>query len=192
MDLTPEQLLAAHKANVEALAGMTRQAFSGMEQLIELNLSLTKTLLAEAHQLSLDSMSVKDTQELLTLQTGLLAPMTHKILSYQNELTQMAQSLGSNFGLQAQSQLEQGQAQIHQWMSGVVPAASGESQPMFNAFKTAVETGAKAMENVQKAILGASRLLENPLEPQVSQTDPVTAHKPSANAKKSRAKSPRR
>ena len=114
MDLTPEQLLAAHKANVEALAGMTRQAFSGMEQLIELNLSLTKTLLAEAHQLSLDSMSVKDTQELLTLQTGLLAPMTHKILSYQNELTQMAQSLGSNFGLQAQSQLEQGQAQIQQ------------------------------------------------------------------------------
>lgn len=180
MNLTPEQLMAVHRANVEALVGMTRQAFSGMEQLMELNMSLTKTVMSEAHQLSVDALSAKDTQELLALQTGLLAPMTQKILSYQQELTQMAQALGGDLGTQAKSQSAQGQARIQKWMPKDELAPINNAAPMFNAFKIAVEVGSEALEGVQKAFQGASALLGEPLK------SPMHAPVPTGEAPASR------
>jgi len=37
--LTPEQVLAAQKATVETLFGLTSKAFEGVEKLVELNLT---------------------------------------------------------------------------------------------------------------------------------------------------------
>ena len=45
--LTAEQLIAAHKANVETLFGLTGKAFEGIEKLVELNLQVAKTALGE-------------------------------------------------------------------------------------------------------------------------------------------------
>ena len=39
--LTPEQLVASQKANLETLYGLTSKAFEGMEKLVELNLQAT-------------------------------------------------------------------------------------------------------------------------------------------------------
>lgn len=182
MNLTPEQMMAAHKANVQALVGMTRQAFTGMEQLMELNLSLTKTVLADAHQLSLDSLTVKDSQELLALQTSLLAPMTQKIMAYQQELAHMAQSLGGDLGHQAQAQIAQGQAQFQQWLATSSPSDANGGESMFNAFKAAVDTGTRAMETIQQALQGASSVVQDHMQTQRTTTSsqPKTA-KPSSN-----------
>ena len=46
--LTAEQLLAAQKANVETLFGLTTKAFEGVEKLVELNVTASKAALAEA------------------------------------------------------------------------------------------------------------------------------------------------
>jgi hypothetical protein len=45
---TAEQVLAAQKANVETLFGLTGKAFEGVEKLVELNLQVAKTALGEA------------------------------------------------------------------------------------------------------------------------------------------------
>ncbi len=47
MSLTTEQILAAHKANMETLFGLTNKAFEGVEKLVELNLQVAKAALAE-------------------------------------------------------------------------------------------------------------------------------------------------
>ena len=47
MTYTPEQWLAAQKAQVETLFGLTQTAFEGVEKLVELNLQVTKTSLSE-------------------------------------------------------------------------------------------------------------------------------------------------
>jgi hypothetical protein len=46
--LTAEQILAAHKANVETLFGLTTKAFEGVEKLVELNVTASKAALTEA------------------------------------------------------------------------------------------------------------------------------------------------
>ena len=45
--LTAEQMMAAQKANVETLFGLTAKAFEGVEKLVELNLQVAKTAMGE-------------------------------------------------------------------------------------------------------------------------------------------------
>ena len=62
--LTAEQVIAANKANVETLFGLTNKAFEGVEKLVELNLQTAKTTLTEVAETAQAAMSVKDPQEL--------------------------------------------------------------------------------------------------------------------------------
>ena len=48
MALTPEQIAAAHKANLETLFGLTNKAFEGVEKIVELNMAATRAALSEA------------------------------------------------------------------------------------------------------------------------------------------------
>ena len=72
--LTPDQLLAAHKANIETLFGLTNKAFEGVEKLVELNLQVAKAAIGEAAENTRAALSVKDAQELVALQAALLQP----------------------------------------------------------------------------------------------------------------------
>ena len=76
--LTPEQLVASQKANMETLYGLTAKAFEGMEKLVELNLQATKAALAESANHTQAVLSVKDAQELLALQAGMFQPLAEK------------------------------------------------------------------------------------------------------------------
>ena len=76
--LTAEQMIAAQKANVETLFGLTNKAFEGVEKLVELNLQGAKAALGEAGDAATAALSVKDAQELLALQASLLQPSAEK------------------------------------------------------------------------------------------------------------------
>ena len=80
--LTAEQVVAAHKANVETLFGLTGKAFEGVEKLVELNLQVAKAALGEVAENARAALSVKDAQELLALQASMLQPAAEKAASY--------------------------------------------------------------------------------------------------------------
>jgi hypothetical protein len=46
--LTAEQVVAAQKAQIETLFGLTHKAFEGMEKLVELNMQVAKSAMVEA------------------------------------------------------------------------------------------------------------------------------------------------
>ena len=48
MSLTNEQIMAAHKANIEMLFGLTNKAFEGIEKLVELYLTASRAALIGA------------------------------------------------------------------------------------------------------------------------------------------------
>ena len=75
--LTAEQLIAAHKTNIETLFGLTGKAFEGVEKLVELNVTASKAALVEAQSTAQAALSVKDAQELLTLQASLFLSLIH-------------------------------------------------------------------------------------------------------------------
>ena len=73
--LTAEQVIASQKATVETLFGLTNKAFAGVEKLVELNVQASKAALAETANQTQALMGVKDAQELLALQAGLMQPL---------------------------------------------------------------------------------------------------------------------
>ena len=107
--LTAEQVLAAHKANVETLFGLTNKAFEGVEKLVELNLQVAKTALSEAADTTAAALSVKDAQELLTLQAALLQPSAEKAASYSRHLYEIATSTNAEVAKVAEAQFADAQ-----------------------------------------------------------------------------------
>ena len=107
--LTVEQIMAAQKANVETLFGLTTKAFAGVEKMVELNIQASKAALSEASDNTKAALSVKDAQELLALQAGLFQPLAEKTASYSRHLYDIASSAGAEFGAAFEAQTAEGQ-----------------------------------------------------------------------------------
>ncbi len=95
--MTPEQIVASHKANVETLFGLTAKAFEGVEKLVELNLSAAKAALDESANNTQAVLSVKDAQELVAMQANLFQPLAEKTAAYSRHLYDISTGTSSEF-----------------------------------------------------------------------------------------------
>src|ERR1043165_2714739 len=110
--LTAEQLLAAQKSNVETLFDLTNKAFEGVEKLVELNLQVAKTALGEVAETAKATLAVKDAQELLSLQAGLLQPAAEKAAAYSRHLYDIAASTNAEVTKVAEATATEAQAKF--------------------------------------------------------------------------------
>ena len=62
MNLTPEQIAAAQKANLETLSGLTNQALQSIEKLVELNMHIAKQSLSDSMNSAKKALEVKEFQ----------------------------------------------------------------------------------------------------------------------------------
>jgi phasin family protein len=169
MNLTPEQILAANKANLETLVGLTNKAFSGVEQLIELNLAAAKAALADSQNQAQAALSVKDAQQLLALQASLFQPLAEKAVHYNRALYDIASSTGANFTQTMESQVAQAQKAFQDMLHSATANAPAGSEAAVAAFKTAVAAGNNALESVQKAVRQASEMADANVKAMASQ-----------------------
>ena len=160
MNLTPEQVIAANKANLETLVGLTNKAFSGVEQLIELNLAAAKSTLADSQKQASAALSVKDAQELLALQASLFQPLAEKAVAYNRHLYEIATGTGSHFTGSLEDKVAEAQKAFHAMVDNAAKNAPAGSEAAVAAFKTAVSAGNNALESVQKAVKQATEVAE--------------------------------
>lgn len=90
MNLTPEQITAAQKANLETLSGLTNQALKSIEKLVELNMQIAKQSLGDSMSSAKKALEVKDIQQLLAHQAEAVQPMAEKIMAYSRHLYELA------------------------------------------------------------------------------------------------------
>ena len=159
--LTADQIIAAHKANIETLFGLTNKAFEGVEKLVELNMQVAKTALGEAVESTQAALSVKDAQELLALQSTLLQPSAEKAASYSRHLYDIATSTNAEVAKVAEAQM----ADIQSKFAAVVETASKNapagSENAVALVKSAVAAANNAFESVQKAAKQAADVAES-------------------------------
>jgi phasin family protein len=158
--LTIEQVLAAQKANVETLFGLTNKAFAGVEKLVELNITASKAALAEASDSAKAVLSVKDAQELLALQAGLFQPLAEKTASYSRHLYDIATGAGAEFTTAFEAQAAEGQKKFMALVDNAAKNAPAGSETAVAVMKSAVSAANNAFESVQKAVKQASDLAE--------------------------------
>ena len=158
--LTAEQIIAAQKANVETLFGLTQKAFEGVEKLVELNVQATKAALAETANNAQAVMSVKDAQELLALQASLFQPLAEKTVAYSRHLYDIASGTGAEFGKAAEAQATEAQAKFMSLVDNAAKNAPAGSETAVAVMKSAVSAANNAFESVQKAVKQASDVAE--------------------------------
>ncbi|MBV8620105.1 MAG: phasin family protein [Curvibacter sp.] len=160
MSLTTEQILAAHKANVETLFGLTSKAFEGVEKLVELNVTASRAALQEAASHTQALLSVKDAQELLALQASLFQPLAEKTAAYSRHLYDIASGAGAEFGKAVESKTTEVQKSIVGLVDNAAKNAPAGSETAVAVIKSAVAAANNAFESVQKAVKQASDVAE--------------------------------
>jgi phasin family protein len=180
--LTAEQILAAHKANVEVLFGLTTKAFEGVEKLVELNVTASRAALAEAAETAQTVLNVKDAQELLALQAALFQPLAEKTAAYSRHLYDISSSTGAEFGRAFEGQVADAQKKFLAVVDNAAKNAPAGSETAVAVFKSAVAAGNNALESVQKAVKQATDVAEANFNAVASTA--VNATKTTAKAKR--------
>ena len=158
--LTAEQVIAAHKSNVEVLFGLTNKAFEGVEKLVELNLQVAKAAMGEAAETTKAALSVKDAQELLALQAGLLQPAAEKAAAYSRHLYDIAASTNAEVTKVAEATVTEAQAKFMASVDSAVKNAPAGTENAVALVKSAVAAANNAFEGVQKAVKQATDVAE--------------------------------
>lgn len=157
---TAEQMIAAHKANVETLFDLTNKAFEGVEKLVELNLQVARTSLTEAFDTTKALLSARDAQELMTLQTTLLQPGAEKAAAYSRHLYDIAAGTNAEVTKIAEAQMGDAQKRMLAVVDTAVKNAPAGTENAVALVKSAVAAANNAFESVQKATRQAAEVAE--------------------------------
>ncbi|CAG2144669.1 hypothetical protein LMG31506_03056 [Cupriavidus yeoncheonensis] len=187
MILTPEQVAAAQKANLETLFGLTTKAFEGVEKLVELNLQVVKTTFAENVDNAKKALSAKDAQELLAIQASLVQPVAEKTLAYTRHLYEIASETQSEFTKVAEAQLAEGSKNVQALVENLAKNAPAGSESTVAIVKSAISAANNAYESVQKATKQAVEIAESNFQAAASAASKA-AQQASATARSAAAK----
>ncbi|MDO9437449.1 phasin family protein [Hydrogenophaga sp.] len=159
--LTAEQMIAAQKANIETIFGLTQKAFEGVEKLVDLNVQATKAALSESANSTQALLSVKDAQELLALQANLFQPLAEKTVAYSRHLYDIAAGTGAEFSKAAEAQASESQKKFLAVVDNASKNAPAGSETAVAVMKSAVSAANNAIESVQKAVKQATEMAES-------------------------------
>jgi phasin family protein len=172
--LTAEQVLAAHKANVETLFGLTNKAFEGVEKLVELNLQVAKAALVETADTTTAALSVKDAQELLALQAGLLQPAAEKAAAYTRHVYDIAAATNVEVSKVVESQYAESQRKFNALVESAAKNAPAGTENAVALVRSAVAAANNAFESVHKAAKQAADVAEANFQAVTSQAVKAT------------------
>ena len=161
MSFTPDQVLAAQKANLETLFGLTNKAFEGVEKLVELNLQVAKAALSEAAETTTAALTVKDAQELLALQASLLQPSAEKAASYSRHLYDIFAGTQAEVAKVAEATIADAQKKVLATVDTAVKNAPAGTENAVALVKSAVAAANNAYESVHKAAKQAAEVAES-------------------------------
>ena len=143
---TVEQVVASHKSNIETLFGLTNKAF--------------EAAMAEASSQTQTMLSVKDAQELLALQSGLMQPLAEKTAAYSRHLYDIATGATAEFTKSVEAQAADAQQKFASLVESAAKNAPAGSESAVAVMKSAVSAANTALESVQKAVKQATDVAE--------------------------------
>lgn len=148
--LTLEQVAATSKANLDILFGLTGRVVEGVEKLAELNRQAISSTLADTQEHALKTLSVKEPQEWLALQTSLAAPMAEKAQTYSRQLFEIVSATQAEFARFVQAQCEAYGRQVQTLVEDVAKSAPAGSEATVAAWKSAISATSTLVETLQK------------------------------------------
>ena len=163
VNLTPEQIAEAQKANLETLSGLTNQALQSIEKLVELNMHIAKQSLSDSMTSAKKALEVKDIQQLLAHQAEAVQPMAEKIMAYSRHLYELAHETQNTFTQSAEKEFQAGQEKINALVEEWTKNAPVGSDAAVQAMKQAIASANNVFETSQKAVKHAVQVAQTNL-----------------------------
>ena len=164
MTYTAEQFIATNQANAPALKGLSITAFSGFENLVELNLSTSKAVMGESFSHIKAILGAKDIQDLLALQTGLFQAVSEKSAAYGQHIYSLATGTGVEFNKAFEIKLTEAQTAFNDAVENFAKNAPAGSEPALAAFKSAVTAGQSVIDSAKSSAKQVVELTESNLK----------------------------
>jgi phasin family protein len=158
--MTADQFTAAGKANLDAAVELGQKAFGGVEKLVELNLQVTRASLDESAAHARALLSVKDAQELLALQSGVLQPAAEKATAYGRQVYEIVTSTQADISKLIETQVAASQQKFQGLVETALKDAPAGSENIVAMMKQAMSASTTAIESAQKAAKQAASIAE--------------------------------
>ena len=105
MYVTPEQIQAANKANVESILSLAASQFAALEKFANLNASAVKTAFEDTLSSARTLLGAKDVQEFVSLQSSLAQPTIEKAIAYSKSAYEVATEANSEMSKMAEKRI---------------------------------------------------------------------------------------
>jgi len=147
---TPEQLVAINKANLEVAMKFAGVALQGAERILDLQLKAAKTAFADSVESAKTIASVKDLQQLASLNDSLAQPSIEKATAYAKSVYDVTAATQAEFGKLVEAQVAEFNKQVVTTLDKMVKTAPAGSEVGIAAFKSGIAAVNSAYDNMSK------------------------------------------
>ena len=151
MITTPENIVSANKAAVEAFITLANTAFASTERFAALNLNAGRSFLEDGIANAKALLGAKDPQQLFALQAALAQPAAEKLVSYSRSVYEIAAQTQEEVSKIVEAQFDEVKETIAAVLDKAVKNAPAGSEVAVEAVKSAFAAANSAYDNISKA-----------------------------------------
>ncbi|HEX5093883.1 MAG TPA: phasin family protein [Burkholderiales bacterium] len=160
MYVTPEQIQAAGKANVETLLSLAATQFAAMEKLATLNANAVKSVFEDSLTNTRALFGAKDVQEFVNLQSTLATPAIEKAIAYSKSVYEVASETNAELSKVAEKRVAEWNENFSALLDKAVKNAPAGSDVAVAAVKSMMAAANSAYDNMTKVAKQATEIAE--------------------------------
>ncbi|HEX6295556.1 MAG TPA: phasin family protein [Burkholderiales bacterium] len=160
MYVTPEQIQAASKANVEALLAVANAQFAAFEKLANINAGAVKNAFEDSIANTRALLGAKDVQEFVTLQNAFAQPAIEKAIAYSKSVYEVATETNAELSKVAERRVAEWNENFVTLLDKVSKNAPAGSDVAVAAVKSMLAAANSAYDNLNKVAKQATEMAE--------------------------------
>jgi phasin family protein len=160
MYVTPEQIQAANKANVEAFLAVANAQFAAFEKLATIQASAVKTAFEDSIANTRALLSAKDVQEFVGLQNSFAQPALEKTIAYSKSVYEVATGANAELSKVAERRVAEWNENFVTLLDKVSKNAPAGSDVAVAAVKSMLAAANSAYDNLTKVAKQATEIAE--------------------------------
>lgn len=160
MYVTPEQIQAANKANVETFLAVANAQFAAFEKLANIQAGAVKSAFEDSIANTRALLSAKDMQEFVSLQNAFAQPAIEKAIAYSKSVYEIATEANSEFSKVAERRVAEWNENFVGLLDKVSKNAPAGSDVAVAAVKSMLAAANSAYDNLTKVAKQATEIAE--------------------------------
>ena len=160
MYVTPEQIQAANKANVDSMLALAATQFAAIEKLATLNANAVKTAFEDSLSNTRALFGVKDVQEFVNLQNSFATPAIEKAIAYSKSVYEVATETNAELSKAAEKRVADWNENFTALLDKAVKNAPAGSDVAVAGIKSMLAAANSAYDNFTKVSKQATEMAE--------------------------------